>query len=382
MRQINLLQPGKISFGLGCIEECVEDIQVVGLQRVFIVTSSPILGLVEPLVDKLRKYGMTVEVNAEIDTEPTIGDYERVLADAQQFEPEIVIGFGGGSSMDVAKLVAALHDSSQLVCEVLGIDFLKSRNTRLICIPTTAGTGSEVSPNAILLDETDQLKKGAVSPFLVPDAAYVDPVLTYTLPPSVTAATGMDAMTHCIEAFANKFAHPIVDQYALKGIELISTNLVTAVKNGKNPDAREAVVLGSLYGGLCLGPVNTAAVHALAYPLGGEFHVAHGVSNSVLLPHVIEFNLSAAPERYAKMAIALGAKPGTSDEETASQGLAIIRGLSAECGIPAGLEAFGITKDAIPRMAESAIKVTRLLKNNLREVTLEDAADIYEAAFS
>src|SRR5262249_48336492 len=159
----------------------------------------------------------------------------------------------------------------------------------LVCLPTTAGTGSEVSPNAILLDEADQLKKGVVSPYLVPDAAYVDPQLTRSVPPSVTAATGLDALTHCIEAYANKFAHPAVDLYALQGVGIIAQNLLRAVRNGGDMEARTELSLGSFYGGLCLGPVNTAAVHALAYPLGGQFHVAHGVSNAVLLPHVIRF---------------------------------------------------------------------------------------------
>ncbi len=176
----------------------------------------------------------------------------------------------------------------------------------LVCLPTTAGTGAEVSPNAILLDEADELKKGVVSPHLVPDAAFVDPLLTISVPPAVTAATGLDALTHCIEAYANKFAHPIVDIYALQGIKLISANLVRAVRNGGDIEARAALSLGSLYGGLCLGPVNTAAVHALAYPLGGRFHIAHGVSNALLLPHVLRFNFSAAPERYAEISAALG----------------------------------------------------------------------------
>src|SRR5439155_14470982 len=154
-----------------------------------------------------------------------------------------------------------------------------------------------------------QLKKAAISPHLVSDAAYVDPALTMSVPPAVTAATGMDALTHCIEAYANRFAHPVVDMYALQGIRLIAANLPLAVERGDDLEARTNVALGSLYGGMCLGPVNTAAVHALSYPLGGEFKVAHGVSNAVLLPHVLEFNLSAAPQRYADIAVALGAQP-------------------------------------------------------------------------
>jgi alcohol dehydrogenase class IV len=303
------------------------------------------------------------------------------LAAARSAKPDAVIGLGGGSAMDVAKLIAALYDGRQDVRDVFGIDVLSSRTLQLACLPTTAGTGSEVSPNAILLDEAEGLKKGIVSPHLVPDAAYVDPLLTVTVPPAVTAATGIDALTHCIEAYANRFAHPMIDLYALQGIRLIAGSLLRAVQNGEDLESRTDVALGSYYGGLCLAPVNTAAVHALAYPLGSEFHVAHGVSNAVLLPHVLRFNLPAAPERYAEMAVALGVEASSSAEETAQQGLDRISELCQQCGIPSGLSELGVPEEAIPGMAVAAMKVTRLLKNNLRQVTAADAEDIYRAAF-
>src|SRR5699024_3953020 len=194
---------------------------------------------------------------------------------------------GGGSVLDVAKLVAAQLNNGQSLEDIVGIKKLKNRDFLLICMPTTSGTGSEVSPNAILLDQRDNQKKGIISPFLVPDIVYADPLLTVTLPPSVTAATGIDALTHCIEAYANRFAHPLVDMYALEGIRLISSNIVEACKNGQDIEARSGMILGSLYGGVCLGPVNTAAVHALSYPLGSQFHIAHGLSNAILFPDVL-----------------------------------------------------------------------------------------------
>src|SRR5439155_2180757 len=185
----------------------------------------------------------------------------------------------------------------------------------------------------------------------------------------------------CIEAYANKFAHPMIDPIALEGIRLISRNLFRAVERGDDADARTAVALGSLCGGICLGPVNTAAVHALSYPLGSEFHVAHGISSAVLLPHVLEFNLSAAPQRYAAVAIALGAQPASDEIETALRGLQIVRDLSLRCGIPAHIADFGVPADAIDRMARAAMKVTRLLDRNVRTVTFEDAVNIYRRAF-
>jgi alcohol dehydrogenase class IV len=201
------------------------------------------------------------------------------------------------------------------------------------------------------------------------------------MPEAVTAATGLDALTHCIEAYANKFAHPFVDNYALEGIRLISRSLLAAVRDGSNLQARTDMARGSLYGGLCLGPVNTAAVHALAYPLGGEFHVAHGVSNALLLPHVLSFNLSAAEDRYADIALAAGVESSGSREVLAKRGLEKIEALSRECNIPMRLSEHGVPADALDRMTDGAMTVTRLLVRNVREVTWDDARKIYEDAY-
>ncbi len=201
------------------------------------------------------------------------------------------------------------------------------------------------------------------------------------MPPAITAATGMDALVHCIEAYANRYAHPMIDLYAIEGIRLIAAHLEAAYKDGTDIQARTALSLGSLYGGLCLGPVNTGAVHALAYPLGGEFHIAHGISNALLLPYVMNFNLSAAPDRYARIAEALGVMPEADDLKTAQRGVDAVRQLSARCGIPTRLSELDLPSQAIENLAESAMTVTRLLKNNLREVTYEDALMIYREAW-
>jgi alcohol dehydrogenase class IV len=230
-----------------------------------------------------------------------------------------------------------------------------------------------------LLDETDKLKKGIVSPHLVADAAYLDPQLTVTVPPKVTAETGMDALTHCIEAYTNKFAHPVVDMYARKGIELIAANLRRAVNNGTDIEAREALMWGSYYGGVCLGPVNTAAVHALSYPLGGEFHVSHGLANAMLLPSVMRFNRSSDVRKFADIALLCGVSPGATDEETAEKGVDFIARLSKDCGIPDKLTAIGVPESAIDHIAEAAMQVQRLLKNNPRSVTADDARNIYKS---
>jgi alcohol dehydrogenase class IV len=381
MNIVTLLQPPRIVFGNGCAPQCADFLAQRGVKRVLLVSSTPVLPALGAVTDALKKSGVELVVAPPVDREPTQELFESILSFARAEKIDGVLGIGGGSAIDVAKLVAALISGKQTAGEVFGINLLRGRDLPLVCLPTTAGTGAEVSPNAILLDEEDELKKGVVSPHLVPDAAFVDPLLTLTVPSAVTAATGLDALTHCIEAYANKFSHPIVDTYALQGIRLISANLVRAVHNGRDLEARAALALGSLYGGLCLGPVNTAAVHALAYPLGGKFHIAHGVSNALLLPHVLRFNFSAAPERYAEVAVALGVERNCSDLGTAERGVEYLSQLSRDCGVPQKLSELDIPRAAITEMAKSAMKVTRLLKNNPRELAEADAVRIYEAAY-
>jgi alcohol dehydrogenase class IV len=381
LRTITLLQPNRLVYGNDCAMEFIEHFSTLGLHRVFIVTASPILPIIEPLIDGLKNRQLSVAVYDKVPIEPTVEMFNDALTAATTAKVDAVIGIGGGSVLDVAKLVAALKNSRQDLHQVIGIGQLSKRETYLACFPTTSGTGSEVSPNAILLDENDQLKKAVVSPYLVPDAAYIDPLFTRTVPASVTASTGIDALTHCIEVYANRNAHPMTDLFALQGIKLIGANLKLACENGENVEARANLALGSLYGGLGLGPVNTAAVHALAYPLGGRFHIAHGVANALLLPHVIEFSIPEAPGRFACIALALGVEQAGSDIETAQRGLARIRKLLQECGLPAKLSEVKVPKEAIDSLAESTMTVTRLLKNSLREVTLEDARKIYEEAF-
>ena len=386
MKQITLLQPQKIVFGTGCIQTLVEDYKKLGYQRLFVLTAPPILPLIEPTLAALKAARTNIEVFDQIMAEPTLNDFNAIVEKARQFDADSVVGIGGGSVLDIAKLVAAFAHSDQQAADCFGTGFIKAKGLWFACLPTTAGTGSEVSPNAILLDERDHLKKGIVSPFLIADAAYVDPKLTWTVPAKVTADTGMDALTHCIEAYTNKFAHPTVDIYALKGIQLIAANLETAVKDGKNQEAREALALGSLYGGLCLGPVNTAAVHALSYPLGGEFHIPHGLSNAILLPSVMKFNAEACPKRYAEVAAALlssasGSPGDTNDIRLAQQGVDFIYRLAEAVGIPKKLTDLGIPQSAVDGMAKAAMEVQRLLKNNPREVTEQDAKDIYNSLY-
>ncbi|RKR84358.1 alcohol dehydrogenase class IV [Mucilaginibacter gracilis] len=381
LQNLTIHFPRKLTFGNGCIAALADDLVGLGCSSVLIITIKPLQSQLSKLVDDLERKNITVHINTDVEQEPSYQDFEQLMLVAVQANPDAVIGIGGGSVLDVAKLVAAQLNNSQSLQDIVGIGLLKGRTKTLICAPATSGTGSEVSPNAILVDDSDHQKKGIISPYLVPDIVYVDPLLSMSVPPHITAATGLDALIHCIEAYTNKFSHPLIDMYAIEGIRLIAANIVQAVNNGSDEHARAQVSMGSLLGGFCLGPVNTAAVHALSYPLGSSFNLAHGLSNALLLPYVMEFNYPSAAAKYAQVAIALGCQPQAKDMLTAKAGIAKIEQLVALCGIPARLREVNIPQDAIPEMAVNAMKITRLLKNNPREVTYTDAVDIYNAAY-
>ena len=371
--------PNVIEFGAGKIGTLTKHLKEC--KRVYFLADPPIMSKITPLISELEGVGIKILVSNKVVPEPPIEALSELLSPVKEFNPDAVVGIGGGSAMDLAKLVSVLFSGEQKILEVIGSDQVNNRNVKLITVSTTSGTGSEVTPIAVLTDVQNMLKKGVVSKYLVPDVAIVDPELTITLPSNITAATGMDAMTHCIEAYTNVNSHPIIDNIAIEGIRLLAGNLEQAVNEGSNLEARTACALGSLYGGLCLGPVNTAAVHAMAYPLGGEFKISHGVSNSVLLPFVMNFNLPSCTEKYKNIARAIGINCGCADEVIAKKGINKIKNISNRCKIPNSLKDLLIPKDAITRMAESALKVERLMNNNPRKITFDDAKDIYSKAF-
>ena len=378
---LNIYFPGKLVFGNGCLDGLTDEIINLKPLHVLFVTIDPLLETLKPILLNLEQNGIGVSVDTSIKQEPSFTDFEHLLQKVSTSNPDIVIGIGGGSVLDIAKLIAAQLDNKQQLRDYVGIGLLNGRAKKLICIPATSGTGSEVSPNAILVDDLDNQKKGIISPFLVPDIVYIDPLLTISVPSQITAATGLDALTHCLEAFTNKFSKPFIDMYAYEGMRLIAANIVTAVNNGKDKEAREKVALGSLLGGFCLGPVNTAGVHALSYPLGSTFHLAHGLSNALLLPYVMEFNIPAAAKRYADVAIALGCNYEVDDLTTAKKGVEKIKSIIRDCGIPARLRDLDIPENEIEQMAIDAMKIERLLKNNPREITQQDAVNIYKSAY-
>jgi len=373
--------PTRLVFGNHTIEKMVDELNSLQSRRVAVLTIPALQSSIRPLLQQLEVSGIEVLLDESIEKEPYFSDLHRLVDYFTPFEPDTVLGIGGGSVLDIAKLLAALLGNEQSVHDVVGNGLLKKRTKKLICAPATSGTGSEVSPNAILIDDEDGQKKGIISPLLVPDLVLVDPVLSISVPPAVTAATGLDALTHCIEAFTNKFSNPFIDLFALEGIRLIAANLVDAVQDGNNLVARENLSMGSMQGGFCLGPVNTAAVHALAYPLGTMYHVAHGLSNAVLLPHVMEFNIPSAVEKYAVVAGAMGVSPDVDLHAMAMKGILRISEIMQACKVPENLRSMGVTQASIPLLAQEAMKIQRLLKNNPRTVLLEDAINIYEKTF-
>ncbi len=377
---LKILFPGKLIFGLNTFSQLIDEVKMLNAKKIFIVTIEPMLSSVQTFINECTLQNIDCFTNVDIVQEPSFTDFEIVLQKAKKQDPDVVIGIGGGSVLDIAKLIAAQIDNTQTLNDIVGIGLLKQRNKKLICIPTTSGTGSEVSPNAILVDNENQ-KKGIISPYLVPDIVIADAQLTIGLPAAITAATGLDALTHCLEAYTNKFAQPFVDIWAIEGVRLIAENIIAAVNDGNNIEAREKLLLGSLLGGFCLGPVNTAGVHALSYPLGSMYHIAHGLSNAMLLPYVMEFNIAANIKKYADIAIALGCKYIVDDITTANKGVEKIKELLQQCNVPNGLRQIGVKENTIEEMADQAMLIERLLKNNPCTITKQDAINIYKAAY-
>lgn len=338
-------------------------------------------GLLAPALASLRGNGFEVLVVDDVQADPPEQVVEAVTARAREFGAQLIIGLGGGSSMDVAKLVAVLLAGAQPLAAMYGIDKITQERLPLVQIPTTAGTGSEVTPIAIVTTGATT-KSGIVARQLYADMAILDAALTTGLPPAITAATGIDAMVHAIEAFTSQhLKNPLSDQLALQALRLLTHNLLPVCKNGQDLAAREAMLLGAMLAGQAFANAPVAAVHALAYPLGGRFHLPHGLSNALVLPHVLRFNAEAAATHYAALADALLPNLAGDDAHKTSALIAHLEALIAATALPMRLRDHGIPETALPQLADDALLQTRLLGNNPREVTRADALAIYQRAF-
>ena len=318
----------------------------------------------------------------DIPPEPEISIIEQRLARLKQHKVDGIIAVGGGSAIDSAKVLAATFDYTGNIADLFGENLVAGRALPLIAIPTTAGTGSEVTNIAILADPVAHVKKGIVSDYLLPDVAIVTPEMTLSCPKHITAASGVDAFVHALEAYLSVNASPITDALASKAMTLIFHSLPLAYANGHDVKAREDMATGSLMAGLAFGNAGVGAVHALAYPLGGRFHLSHGMSNAVMLPHVMRWNIGACQQRFIDVAGFLHLPVANKSQlEIANQVVDAIEALCRTVEIPATLRDFDISDDAIPLLAEEASKVTRLLRNNPRVLSKQDIAQIYKEAF-
>ncbi|PAD34071.1 iron-containing alcohol dehydrogenase [Terribacillus saccharophilus] len=336
-------------------------------------------GAVEKVEKALEAVGITVDLTTDVEPEPTLENIERVFSETVGVKDyDVLIGLGGGSILDTTKLLSVLKTNDTALENLLGTDLVEKAGLPTILIPTTSGTGAEVTPNAIVTLPEQELKIGVVSRYLLPNLVLIDPTLTTGLPKPITAATGMDAFTHALESYISNKANPISDMFALESIRLITANIVTAYQNGADLDAREKMLIGSMYGGMALTAAGTAAVHAMAYPLGGKYKIAHGVANSMLLPHVTQFNMDAMVDRLACVAGPMGIDTkNLSSEEAAQAVVDKIKELTTVLEIPQDLREYGVEEESIESMAVAALEVKRLMDNNPKTLDKEDVKSIY-----
>ncbi|NMG40397.1 iron-containing alcohol dehydrogenase [Chelativorans sp. ZYF759] len=342
------------------------------------------LGLGEPAIASLQEAGLKVTVFDAVEADPSLATLMKAVEIGRAANATGVAGFGGGSSLDVAKLAALLLGSGEDLDEAWGVGNAKGPRLPLVLVPTTAGTGSEVTPVSIITVGQEE-KRGVSSALLLPDIAVLDPDLTLGLPPAITAATGIDAMVHAIEAYASRSANnnPLSKTLAREALRLLAANIETAVFDGQNMEARSAMLLGSMLAGQAFANSPVAAVHALAYPIGGTFHVPHGLSNALVLPHVLRFNAPEAAHLYAEIAgdCFPDLAGGDDTQGRCSAFIERLAGLSARVGLQQRLRDVGIGEEHLAKMAADAMKQQRLLVNNPRAVSQADALDIYRAAW-
>jgi alcohol dehydrogenase class IV len=374
----------RILLRAGALDELAAVFVERGVRSVLIVTDAGLVraGIVDPVLARLRDAGLSATVFDRVEADPP----EHLVLEAVELGREVgadgVLGLGGGSAMDTAKLVAYLRKSPCDLESIYGVGLARGERLPLVLAPTTAGTGSEVTPISIVTTPSNE-KKGVVSRCLLPDVAVLDPNTTLGLPAAVTAATGIDAMVHAIEAYTSRIRkNPISDVLARQALSLLAVNLGKVMKAPRNVDARQGMLLGSCLAGMAFANAPVAAVHALAYPLGGRYHVPHGLSNALMLLPILRFNLSAAAGLYAELADVVGAAPGNDINKRAEAFIERMAELIRDCeGVPKRLREVGVTEDRLDLLASDAVKQTRLLVNNPVEVTLSDARRLYGEAF-
>ncbi|APX97108.1 hydroxyacid-oxoacid transhydrogenase [Natronorubrum daqingense] len=395
----------QLKFGLEASTELGDELEARGVDSALVVTDEQLreTGVVEDALSSVPA-DLEVTIFEGVEPDPAVDVYESALEAAADVDPDAIVGVGGGSSLDVAKVTGALADTDRDLLEYVappigGGEPVPASETVVFALPTTAGTGAESSPAAVVSLPDRELKVGISSRHLYPDLAVVDPLLTVSLPPSITAASGMDALTHAIEAYTTRrydtkksVEHAseranyggrtaMTDMYAKQAIELIGGSLQRAVNNGEDVEARRDMALGSVLAGIAFTNAGLGATHAMAYPIAGENHTPHGVTVAALLPSVMRYNASTAYDRYGTIAELLGESlEGASDREAGERAAIAVESLCADIGIPDGLAELGVEDDDIPRLAEKTAEIQRLLIGNPRRVTTDDLESIFADA--
>ena len=376
--------PPTIQIGMGAAALTGPEVKRLGAKSALFITDKFLLdtGAVQPVLDSLKEAGIRLEIYSGVNKEPILQHVEESLALLKKSNCEVVIGCGGGSPIDVAKAVSAMSGNPGRIQDYMGLDKLPSRGVPIVAVPTTAGTGSEATLTTIITDTERDVKMLIISPWLLPSVAIVDPLLTMKLPKGITAATGVDALTHAIEAYVSRKAQPMSDVVALEAMKLLFTYLPIAWEQPDNAEARAQTLLGALLAGIAFSNASVALVHGMSRPVGALFHVPHGVSNAALLGVVMDFSLSGNYARYADVARALGVRAGGSDKEVAEAGAAKVRDLITRLEIP-GLEKLGVARDkldpVVSKMAEDAI-ASGSPGNNPRIATKEEIIELYYKA--
>ena len=396
----------RAKFGVGAVNEVGYEAIALGAKKALIITDKGVAGagLVQGVTDSLKAQDIEFRVWDGVEPEPSLSSMREAISFAKDFEPDLFIAVGGGSSIDTAKVTNLVSTHGGDVVDYIAPPFGKGRKIPgpcrpLIAIPTTAGTGSETSSAAIISLPEERFKAGIVNDYLRPSLAILDPLLTVTMPPRITAHTGMDALTHAIEAYTVRSydakpkprtpldrpvyggSNPFTDLLAARSIELIGSSLREAVYQGWSLKARSDMLLASFLAGVAFSNAGLGAVHAAAFPVGGRYHVPHGLACALLLPAVMEYNLPSNYVKFAEVAALLGEYVERMDvREAAELGIEAVKNLERDVGIPSGLSEIGITRTDIPELAEEAMKVKRMLMGNPRPITKEDMERIYENA--
>lgn len=366
--------------GIGCVENLKEIVEKEGAKQVLIFTDKGIqaAGLLDILTGLLDKIHEEYVVIDDLTAEPSYQDVERVVHETAEHSADLIIAMGGGSVMDAAKLCSVLKGADYTIKDLLEDSSKAKKYIKTVMIPTTCGTGAEATCNAIVAIPEEESKKGIVNDSMIPDYVILDSQMIEKLPKAIVAATGVDALAHAVECFTSKKATVLSDIYAMASARLIFHNIREAYRNPEDMEAKNCMLLGAFYGGVAITGSGTTAVHALSYPLGGKYHIAHGVSNAILFGHVMEYNKEACCERLAELCDGVFPENiGKTKEEKAEYLIRQIVDIVKETEIPTDLNSFGVKMEDIDFLVDAGSKQTRLLANNMKELTSEDIRNIY-----